>query len=47
MLQWLLKSRLHKINVTTFFDLVLDFLNEGDILDVIYLDFITEFHIVT
>lgn len=47
MLQWLLKGRLHKINVTTFFDLVLDFLNEGDILDLIHLDFITEFHIVT
>lgn len=47
MLQWFLKGRLHKINVTTFFDLVPDFLNEGDISDLIYLDFITEFNIVT
>lgn len=47
MLQWFLKGRSHKINVTTFFDLVPDFLNEGDISDLIYLDFITEFNIVT
>lgn len=47
MLQWFLKGRLHKINVTTFFDLVLDFLREGNVSDLIYLDFITEVYIVT
>jgi len=44
-LQWFLKGEL-KINVTTFFDFVSDFLNKDDISDVIYLDFITEFDIV-
>lgn len=47
MLQWFLKDKLHKINITAFFDLVPVLLNKDDVSDLIYWNFIIAFDVVS